>query len=119
MRPNPTVMERQKAEGFSFLYNVDPQTEAQYQEKVGKDGLVTYVPIALTGSLSPTEIIAKHAPKIGVQPDRLKAVMDAYRDEQFDPSVAEGLRRMAAVFVRTEDLEGVLEKNPVYRAFQQ
>ncbi|MEK6949500.1 MAG: hypothetical protein AABX34_04710 [Nanoarchaeota archaeon] len=118
MKPNQTTLDEQNRQGYSFLYNVDPRTEAQYKERTGQDGLVTYVPVALTGSLSPIEIIAKHAPKLGVQPDELRVVMDAYRNEQFNPSIAESLKRMAAVFVRTEGLEGVLERNPTYRAFQ-
>ena len=113
-----TLIEQQKAEGFSFLYTVDPQHEAQYQEEERR-GLVFYVPVALTGRLSLGEIITKHAQKLKVQPDRLKVVEDVYRYDDVDSYCAEALKRRAALFVRTEDLEGVLQRNPWYRVFQK
>ena len=105
-KPDQKILAEQEEQGYSFLYNVSPHVEAQYREKTGADGRVNLVPVALDSSLSSFEIIARHAPKIGVQSDRLRVVMDAYRNLDFD---------LAALFVRTDDLEGILKRNPIYK----
>ena len=128
MKPTQDVLDRMGAEGFSFLYNVDPGHEAQYVEIADTGGLVREIPISLTGELSGPQIIAKHAPKLGVQGDSLRVAMDAYssglysdtegKAHLFDPALSGSLSKHAAVFVRTTDLEDVLARHPVYQAFQ-
>lgn len=113
LQPNDVLIFKQNREGYSFLYNVSPETEKQYGNREGAGGLITDVPVASEGRLTEAEIRAKHARQLGVSEDKLRVLMDAYTDKH-----EEWVRRIAAVFVRTDALEGILQKDPIIGALK-
>lgn len=112
LQPNDALVFQQNRQGYSFLCNASPEAEKQFERTESALG-ARYVPVALEGRLTEGELRARHAERLGIREGKLKVMMDAYADKP-----EEWARSMAAVFVKTDALEGILQRNPMIGALK-
>lgn len=111
LRPNDALVFKQNKEGYSFVCNTEG-VKIPVRMPVPGFGTVT-IKGCFSYQRDAGSILFWYADELGVGVDKLRIMMDAYADKP-----EEWARRMAAVFVKTEALEGILQRHPEFREFQ-
>ncbi|HII14897.1 MAG TPA: hypothetical protein HA362_01140 [Nanoarchaeota archaeon] len=112
LRPNDAIIFEQNKAGYSFLCNASTGTGLFPALLLRQGGLTALVPVPSAG-MTEDQIRAGHAKQLGIPEDRLRVLTDAYADKN-----TQMVKDIAAVFVKTGDLEGILHRNPELRALQ-
>ncbi len=111
LRPNDALVFKQNKEGYSFVCNTEG-VKIPVRIPVPGFGNAT-----LKGCFSYQRdagaILLEYAGNFGISADKLRVLIDAYADKP-----EEWARRLVAVFVRTDALEGILQRHPELREHQ-